>query len=89
MTSSCKCFLVFTLSTTNQVGGQYKNKERNVGQPNKKGVARLLPDNSRLLSSAPGLQRPGKLLAKLLLLLPEACNLLLQVYKNTFLVKQI
>ena len=35
------------------------NKERNVEQPNKKGVARLLPDNSRflLLSSSPA-RRP-------------------------------
>ena len=32
LTSSSKCFLVFTLSTTNRAGGQFKNKERNVEQ---------------------------------------------------------
>ena len=38
--------------------------------------------------STPGLQRPGKLLAELLLLLPEACNHLLQVYRNKPLVNK-
>jgi len=36
----------------------------------------------------PGLQRPGKLLAELFLLMPEARNLLLQVYRNNALVKK-
>ena len=54
--SSSKCFLVFTLSTINQAGGQYTNKKRNVEQSKKKGIARFSPDNSRLLllSSSPG-----------------------------------
>jgi len=41
-----------------------------------------IPVAQLLASSAPGLQRPGKLLAELLFLLPEACNLLLQVCRN-------
>jgi len=40
-------------------------------------LAQLLP------YSAPDLQRPGKLLAELLFLLPKARDLLLQVYTNS------
>jgi len=41
-----------------------------------------IPVAQLLASSAPGLQRPDKLLAELLFLLPEACNLRLQVCRN-------
>ena len=46
-------------------------------------LAQLLP------CSAPDLQRPGKLLAELLSLLPKARDLLLQIYMNNWQVSKV
>jgi len=56
------------------------------GKWDRKILTRQLPTLAAqlLTSSAPGLQRPGKLLVEPLLFLSEACNLLLQVCKSNF-----
>jgi hypothetical protein len=64
-------------TSSSQIKGGGKVITRQLPVP----LAYLLP------CSAPGLQRPGKLLAELLFLLSEARNLI-QVYKNTFLVRR-